>query len=237
MELIARIHDPMYRSVRAWTVGVDIGQSSDPTAVAAVESISWLMTPEFERRYPREAGYPRTQSAQDVIDACPRTEHHVRALQRLPLGTSYPDQCTALAGMLATPALRDAQVFLDAGGVGTPVSDLFMRAGIRHTPIWITGGRDEAEHRGGLSVPKLHLISRLQAALHAGELKIAKTLPEASAFVRELQEFRCTWTEAGHLQFGARQGAHDDLVLAASYAIYGATRPRPAMTLNMGFAT
>jgi hypothetical protein len=72
---------------------------------------------------------------------------------------------------------------------------------------------------------------RLQAALHSGELKIARALPEAVAFARELREFRASWTEAGNVMFGARQGAHDDLVLAAALAVYGATRPVPVIGL------
>ena len=84
-------------------------------------------------------------------------------------------------------------------------------------------------------MPKLILVSRLQAALHSNELKIARALPESAAFTRELQEFRASWTEAGHLRFGARQGAHDDLVLAAALAVYGATRPGP-IEINIGFA-
>jgi hypothetical protein len=131
--------------------------------------------------------------------------------------------------LLANPELTEAQVFVDAGGVGRPVTDLLRSVGIKFRPVWTTGGRDELPHEGGFSVPKLHLISRLQAALHSGELKIAKTLPEAAAFTRQLQEFRASWTEAGNLRFNARQGAHDDLLIACALAVYGATRPRQLM--------
>jgi len=68
-------------------------------------------------------------------------------------------------------------------------------------------------------------------------LKIAKGLAEAQVFFRELQEFRASFTQVGNLQFGARQGSHDDLVLAAALAVYGVTRPRPAVgALRIGFA-
>jgi hypothetical protein len=72
------------------------------------------------------------------------------------------------------------------------------------------------------SVPKLTLVSRLQALLHEGRLKIQKELSEAETLVRELQDFRVEFTAAGHLTFNARAGKHDDLVLALAIAIWRA---------------
>jgi hypothetical protein len=69
-------------------------------------------------------------------------------------------------------------------------------------------------------VPKLVLISRLQALLHEGRLKIQKDLPEANNLVSELIDFRVQYTQAGHLTFNAREGRHDDLVLALAIACY-----------------
>jgi hypothetical protein len=71
-------------------------------------------------------------------------------------------------------------------------------------------------------VPKLTLVSRLQALLHEGRLKIHKELPEAETLVRELQDFRVEFTAAGHLTFNARSGKHDDLVLALAIAVWRA---------------
>ena len=78
--------------------------------------------------------------------------------------------------------------------------------------------------RGGPihGVPKLDLVSRLQALLHEGRLKIHKDLAEAETLVRELQDFRCEFTAAGHLTFNARSGKHDDLVLALAIAVWRA---------------
>jgi hypothetical protein len=201
-----------------WSIGIDIGQASDPTAICAIE------TPHF-------------QMLHADLDP-PAPSHRIRALRRLPLGLSYVAQCEQLAALLATPQLAGARVFLDFTGVGRPISDLIRSAGIKHIPITITGGREVHEHgEDGLSVPKLHLVSSLQAALHSGALKIAAGLPEAKAFVRELQEFRVHFTESGYAQFGARQGAHDDLVLAAALALYGATRPKYVTRIDgIGFA-
>ena len=72
------------------------------------------------------------------------------------------------------------------------------------------------------SVPKLTLVSRLQALLHEGRLKILRELTEAETLVRELKDFRCEFTAAGHLTFNARTGKHDDLVLGLAIAVWRA---------------
>jgi len=70
------------------------------------------------------------------------------------------------------------------------------------------------------SVPKLTLVSRLQALLHQGRLKIHRELDEAETLARELKDFRVEYTAAGHLTFNARSGKHDDLVLALAIAVW-----------------
>jgi hypothetical protein len=69
-------------------------------------------------------------------------------------------------------------------------------------------------------VPKLSLVSRLQALLHEGSLKIHRDIPDAAVLVRELRDFRVEFTAAGSLTFNARSGWHDDLVLALAIAVW-----------------
>lgn len=225
-----------YTRTASFCVGIDVGQASDPTAVAVVECIVWSLAEHAEQRVWQLDGVRRTgrwgPHHRALKDAMPKPEYRVRHLERLQLGMPYPTQAARLADMLAR--VPDAKVFLDAGGVGRPVSDLFRDAGVRHTPVIITGGRDVTQKNGFVGVPKLELISRLQAALHAGQLKIARELADAQAFVKELQEFRLQWSEAGSALFGARQGAHDDLVIAAALAVWGARRgPAPGLTREL----
>jgi len=68
------------------------------------------------------------------------------------------------------------------------------------------------------------LVSALQALLHEGRLHIQKELTEAAELVRELQDFRVKYTEGGHLTFNAREGKHDDLVLALAIAVWRAQK-------------
>ena len=142
-------------------------------------------------------------------------------LERLPLGTPYP-AIVAHVGRLLAKLPAGTDLAIDLTGVGKPVFDLFQYSGIYPVGVQITAG--SAESRDGMvcSVPKLTLVSRLQALLHEGRLKIQRELSEAETLVRELQDFRVEFTAAGHLTFNARAGKHDDLVLALAIATWRA---------------
>ena len=164
-----------------YTVGCDLGQSHDPTAIAVV------------RRVDDEAADPG------------RSIFQVGHLERLPLGTPYPGVVRHVSRMLGSPRLRGkSELVIDFTGVGRPVFDMFVGHGVSPIGVTITAG--DAETNEGLiyRVPKLVLISRVQALLHDGRLKIHKALPDAPALVAELQDFRAEVTDSGYWKFGAR---------------------------------
>ena len=140
-------------------------------------------------------------------------------LERLPLGTPYP-AIVAHVGRLLTKLAGHPELVIDFTGVGRPVFDMFVYSGIYPTGVVITGGMTETRDGRTCSVPKLNLVSRLQALLHEARLKIQRELDEAETLVRELQDFRVEYTAAGHLTFNARSGKHDDLVLTLAIAVW-----------------
>ena len=99
---------------------------------------------------------------------------------------------------------------------------MFTYSGISPLGVFITAGTAETRDGAICGVPKLTLVSRLQALLHQGRLKIQRELAEAETLVRELQDFRVEYTATGHLTFNARSGKHDDLVLALAIAVWRA---------------
>ncbi len=115
---------------------------------------------------------------------------------------------------------------VDYTGVGRPVFDLFAESRVLRSAegVVITSGRDVNTIPQGYTVPKMELVSKLQAALHSGDLKIAKGIADAPVLLRELQDFRVRYTEAGNATFNAREGAHDDLVLALAMAMFVLTQ-------------
>jgi hypothetical protein len=198
---------------RTFAVGIDVGQAHDPTAIAIVAQVaSETVDPSLRSANPEQ-----------------RPRYEVQHLERLRLGMPYPAQVDHLEGLLCRQPLASAspRVLVDYTGVGRPVFDMFAgRPALRRAQgVVITGGRETSGTRAGWSVPKGELVSKLQALLHAGELKIAAGLPDAPVLLRELQDFRVRFTESGNATFNAREGAHDDLVLALALAVFGLTRP------------
>lgn len=214
-----------------WILSADLGQSVDPTAIAILEAFSrqeiarvtsdvTKLPPDWENK---KAG-PGDNWLKDP-NTLARVD--IRHLERLPLGTKYTTVLEIIAGMLRRPPLSAKTDFLlDATGVGKPVVDMFRRAGLKPKGVTITAGDSEsAQGSDDYRVSKLILVSRLQALLHAGELKIASKMKEAKTLVGELQDFRATYSETtGYARFGAREGKHDDLVLAVAIGTWWAAR-------------
>src|SRR6187551_3838159 len=155
------------------------------------------------------------------MTAPPPPIFQVGHLDRVPLGTPYPG-VVAHVGRLLTKLPGHSELVIDFTGAGRPVFDMFVYSGISPTGVLITGGTADTRDGATCSVPKLTLVSRLQALLHEGRLKILRELAEAETLVRELQDFRIEFTAAGHLTFNARTGKHDDLVLALAIAVWRA---------------
>ena len=182
-----------------------------------------------------------------VVQAEPTVEYHVRHLERPELGTPYPQIVAHVLAMLEAPELRGQPVTLviDRTGVGRAVYDLFTQAGYSRgtraalIPITITAGDTETRETdgsGGWRVPKRDLVGVLQVLLQGSRLRIADGLPLGPTLAAEMLNFKAKITERGHDAYEAgaggpasasgdwREGAHDDLVLAATLACWYAER-------------
>lgn len=195
---------------REYFVGLDLGQSFDPTALSVLERLK----------------APVIHPGHRFGKMHYTTTYRVRHLERLPLGMSYPAVVSRVQRTMNTPPLfRNAKLIIDQTGVGRPVFDLFAQAKMDPIGVSITAGHDwTQESLTQYRVPKALLVSRLDAALHSGVLQVAADLPEAQALKGELADFRVAHTASGYQQFGARSGKHDDLVLSVAIALwYAAT--------------
>jgi hypothetical protein len=191
-----------------YTIGLDLGQTTDYSALAVVESAS------------------------AVDDGVELAEYTVRHLQRFPLGTAYTAIVPAVARLAASGPLHGAPLVVDQTGVGRPVVDMLRRAPLagQLVPVTITAGHSSAltEDRS-FHVPKKEVVTCLQLLLQGRRLKVAQALPHADVLATELQNFRVRITAAAHEVFGAwRGGDHDDLVLAVALACWWAERHPPS---------
>ncbi len=190
--------------------GVDLGTQQDYTAIAVIRRV----------RIDEAFGNPRNPvwKRKSEVFQC-------GFLERVPLGMSYPWIVSRVGHLLNRPTWAgNIDLTIDQTGVGGPIADLFRQAGIRFTGVTITGGHSENRDGQHYKVPKLILVSRLQALLHSGQLQIHKKLPEAKQLKDELQSFSINYTDSGHMQFNGRSGKHDDCVLALAIAVWRASQ-------------
>jgi hypothetical protein len=195
-------------------LGLDLGQAHDFTAIAVVERA--VVPGEWD-----PALY--TNDQHDVL--------RLRHLDRLPLGTPYPEIVESIRALADSSELQDrCTLAVDATGVGRPVVDLLNRAGLsmRILAVTITGGAHETGHGSYYSVPQRDLIAGIQVLLQNSGLQVAAGLAHGPAFLSELAEMRLKITPAGRASYGAwRAGAHDDLVFAVALACWAARESAP----------
>lgn len=172
--------------------GVDLGDKTDFTVVLVAEQF-------LEPR------------------AAPRYE--VCHLERLPLGSGYPEVLAHLHALFAPPpwSTRDG-LLIDVGGVGLPVFQLIEAAGF--APVGIFSHRGVSVTRDGAvwHVPKRDLVAAAQVVLQTRRVQFDPRRPFVTEMVHELENYRMTQDPAtGHESYAAwREKEHDDLVFAFS---------------------
>jgi len=208
--------------------GLDLGQSFDFTALAIAEVVN-VPTGNYE---PIPGSHVVRSDGRSEPEWRPITErrYDLRHLERFALGTPYPAIVQAVARLLGREPLASGETTLaiDYTGVGRPVYDMFAAARLRATlvPVSIHGGDDAHREGGGWSTPKRDLIATTQVLLQTGRLRIAPSLAEAAALVAELQAYQVKISASGHDSYNAREGQHDDLVLAVALAIWASEHGR-----------
>lgn len=216
---------------RTFFLGLDLGQTHDPSALSVVEQKETfqILGPAIA---PGGAPYVRFLERTYVI----------RRLHRFALRTSYTDVVAEVAGAYASPALRvpvmlkdengsetpvkyrrvipDPTIVVDATGLGAPVRDIMRGAKLNPIPIIIT--RAESPHTvlgAGVGVPKRDLAQNLIVLFETKRLKIAQNIKLLSVFLKELSNFRVTITASGRDVYEAASG-HDDLVLSCAMPLW-----------------
>lgn len=201
--------------------GLDIGQVSDPTALAILHRDMVLTGIHLQPRY------------------------GLRQLQRLPLGLPYPQMVRQVREYLDTQLLLPYVLVLDVTGVGRGIYDLFREvpdvllqkqhggweipASYRPIAVSLTGGERTTNEGMEWHVPKREVVLGCQVVMQQGRLQMARALPEASVLIKEIQQF--AWKVSAHRlddQYAAwREGAHDDLLLATALAVWWGERTAP----------
>ncbi len=155
----------------------------------------------------------------------------LRYLERIPLGTPYPEVVERVAAITRNGHLaRRCHLAVDGTGVGRPVVELLRRSKPDAVlmPVTITGGQAESNDQGFYRVPKRDLIVGLQVLLQRGDLQIAAGLPFAEKLVEEMMAMEVRISPSGNEQYAAwREGTHDDLVFAVALAYWSSQKAYP----------
>ena len=226
---------PKY-SPRRYSVGVDLGQANDFTAIAVLEKT--IAPPETAMFSPvGESPSNRLVEGSIVYDLV--------YLKRPKLGTPYDTIAKKVADLVcklepqgAFGELGQVTLSVDGTGVGRGVVDMldteFKRRGttsksvprVDFRRVSVTGSQTTLKRPtrtdGYWSVPKKDLVFPAVAAFQQGKIRIGK-VADRDALVNELKNYRRTTNIAtGNMAFEPwRESDHDDLLFAVCLALWG----------------
>jgi hypothetical protein len=205
-------------------VGLDLGQLVDYSAMAILSRS--LAIDEATGR-PAKSSRGFYQYRYDIL-----------ALRRFELGTPYASIVNRVVDVLLRPELGDnVRLCVDATGVGGPIVEMF-RTGLRPYPrlechaVTITAGRSwSVVGPHAYHCAKIELVAAVREVLELRRLKVSKrpdgtAMDHADVLRHELLNFRVKLTAAANETFNAREGVHDDLVLAVALPIWLSSLPR-----------
>jgi hypothetical protein len=211
-------------AVPRYLMGVDLGKTADYTAIVIAQPTSGAK-PKYDLRHIERV--PLRSRYTDIASYIAETVADLRQ----PIEVRTVNQW----GMTSVAQKRPQfDMVLDFTGVGIAVAEIFLAAGI-DCPIilvTITGGGKPTWDEVGIHVPKADLVSVVQRCLQEERLRMPADDPTSDLLARELSDFQAVIGRTGHVSYGVvadwRDGQHDDLVLAASLALWwGESRPTP----------
>jgi hypothetical protein len=139
---------------------------------------------------------------------------------------NYVEQVKRVEQILSMydPRLREADLLVDATGVGAAICDLFDTMQLKPIRITLTAGHEATRHAPDrYSVPKIDLVASIQARLATGELVLEQKLALLPLLMEELKNFELlSRSDASHPKFGASKG-HDDLPMALGLCTWWTT--------------
>lgn len=148
--------------------------------------------------------------------------YRVLETKRFKLGITYPQIVKALAKLDESirEKMEDADpIFIaESNGVGQPVIEM-LREMIKKSRIYevfTSGGESVTVNGRKITAGKKRMVTNLSGMLSAGRLTFSK---EDKALINELQNFRGFQLDSGKEEFEAKTGAHDDLIMALSFAV------------------
>jgi hypothetical protein len=142
-----------------------------------------------------------------------------------------PESIQKIAQMvLRPPLLGNAELVVDARGLGWPICDELERLGHGVRRVMTTSGTEEntkVSERGTRSynTPKDRLVAAAVVPYQDGRLLISPRLPYRDVLEAEIEVFGRKFSrKPGYEKFEAASGEHDDVVMSVCFGCWGAGR-------------
>jgi hypothetical protein len=129
----------------------------------------------------------------------------------------------------AEPLAGQAELLIDARGMGQGIADILENMGVPFTGVMTTAGDRENSYRSErgtpyFTVPKKNLVNAALVPYQQGRLRFLPG-PHAEQLKQELANFVPRQNErTGHVRYEATVGEHDDIVFALLLCCWGARR-------------
>jgi hypothetical protein len=189
-------------------LGLDLGQSADPTVAVILEA--------------------HGERGARVYD--------IRHIEPYPLATPYPTIIESIRRLLARdPLAQECTLVIDQTGVGRAIFDMFVEAALQPIGVTITPGKNwHKDTWNQYHVAKELLVGTVQKFLQSERLRSSWRVRHSRLLKKELQAFRVRITKGLNEVYGpdVRESAHDDMVLACACALWVAEMDTPAASLS-----
>jgi hypothetical protein len=201
--------------VESFFLGLDVGQAADYSALVVLG-----------RRV--EGASPGNMDPQTWYPV-----YYAVMVKRFPLGTPYYEVEEEVGRVWGLPELVATSNWcvVDKTGVGAPiVENIRMRQHIPVQGVIITGGENVSQPAPNeYTVPKSHLVTALMDLVQRKRFKVSKGVANEKEFFEQADLFgyRLNRTTGNMTYEALQERVHDDLVLAASLAVWYAERVHP----------
>jgi hypothetical protein len=209
-----------------YIVGCDLGKRQDPSVITIIQA----QTGVIDRGSPLER---HTNVTTGLKLQSPGERYRVVRVESQPLDTPYDIILDRIKFVATHEKLRatnqkPCDLVIDQSGVGMPICDWLEKAGLRPVRVTITGGNDL--NPAGLNrwnVSLHYLMTQYDASINHPEfpLRFSLHLAERAGIIDEHRTFEHSVGGSGAKYYGAREGRHDDRILATALANWWARRP------------
>lgn len=180
-------------------VGLDLGQQNDYTV------LSVLMV-----------------GKQGIFQQKTSSLYSLSYLKRVPLNVPYPKVVNWVSDLTHNHFNKyNYRCVVDYTGVGRPIVDMLRERNVHVIAVNTTGGTFTSwKSSTEVSVPKRDIVTALKVTLESYRLIFVDNLPTSNDIVKEFINFTEKKTEFANLQYEAKYGYHDDIVMSIGLAVW-----------------